>query len=80
MRRISIADDALTTICLPMDATLYSPLHIAGPLLPGIIIAAIFFGSATIQACIYFGMFRKDSWKLKSLVISNLSVESRSRS
>ncbi|KAH7920985.1 hypothetical protein BV22DRAFT_763076 [Leucogyrophana mollusca] len=51
-----------------MDTTTFDPKLVIGPLLPGVIVAAILFGCATIQVCIYFSMFRKDFYTFKLLV------------
>ncbi|KAI5999840.1 hypothetical protein F5J12DRAFT_847080 [Pisolithus orientalis] len=48
-----------------METPLTSSL---GPILVSLVLSGVLYGYALVQTYVYFALFPKDSWKLKTLV------------
>lgn len=48
---------------------------ILGPIIVGAVLSGVLYGSATVQAYLYYQKFPSDNWKIKSLVVFEITMQ-----
>ncbi|KAI6112378.1 hypothetical protein EDD17DRAFT_1760232 [Pisolithus thermaeus] len=48
---------------------------ILGPIITGAVLSGVLYGSATVQAYLYYQRFPRDNWKVKSLVAFQITIQ-----